>query len=223
MATESFLDVARSLLEDGDAKAAFADDPDGYLAARGFEGLSADDLADATGFVTETLPPKVAAQVGHPDTWGDDPLGRLAQLDPVPAVELEPEDADDEDDDGPTWDAGAGPVDDGGGFTALDDSVPDPGFGVGYTDNDVDDLSAPELHEGDLPLGFDLAIDDAGTLTGHDAVDPGAHALDAHEIAGQELPDHNLGQPDEHHPHVGVHDASHHGHDGGDLLDDLDL
>jgi hypothetical protein len=82
----TFLDTARELLGDEHAKAAFARDPQGFLAERGFGDLDAADLADAVGFVAESLPVGVARQVlpEHPEDGLDGPelLGRLAAADP---------------------------------------------------------------------------------------------------------------------------------------------
>jgi len=204
--TESFLDVARLLLEDGDAKAAFANDPGAFLAARGFDALSADDLADAAGFVTEALPPGVAARLGPPDALGDDPLGRFAALEPVSIDALSGDDV--EDGDVSAADREAGAADEGEGFGLRDVSVADPGFGVGYTNDDVDDLSPPEVDEGELPVGFELPLDEAGLLEPeHELTGPGAHGVGAHELSEDALPTHD--------------EAPHHEHDDADDPDGL--
>jgi hypothetical protein len=77
----SFLDLARDLRTDATAKAAFAEDPDTFLAARGFAALSPEDLTDAVGFVADTLPAPVAAGLAESDATGIEALTPLAELD----------------------------------------------------------------------------------------------------------------------------------------------
>jgi hypothetical protein len=192
----SFLGVARDLMLDADAKAAYEADPDGYLAARGFDGLSPADVTDAVGFVAETLPPGPAAALSDPD-GGDDALtlARLAQLDPTEVADMqpspdtdvdadvtgleegfeddlvdqeEPVDVDDEeDDDGdddplsafvdPATDPSqlAGDGTDTGYEPFREDDV-STGLGVGYGNEDVDDVS-PADHGAEPPdLGLHL-------------------------------------------------------------------
>lgn len=92
--TQSFLDVARELIDSPEAKAAYADDPDGFLVARGLEGLSPDELEAATGFVADALPAPQARQLGlsfssEPNPGGGRPPSSdaLAQLASTSAVE----------------------------------------------------------------------------------------------------------------------------------------
>lgn len=216
MATETFLDVARALLEDPDAKAAFGDDSDGYLAARGLDDLSPDDVADAVGFVAEAMPPGVAARLGAGPA--DDPLGRLAQLEPVSIDEARADLLEDRSDDSTTGEEAGNdePMSDDGAFAPLDATISDPGFGVGYTDEDLDDISAPEVDDGELPVGFDLPLDEAGLIDAEpELIDPGAHALDAHEGHEQQLHGHDLSEHVDHHvdPHVDPEDPADDGHD----------
>ena len=77
----SFLDLARDLRTDATAKAAFAEDPETFLAARGFAALSPEDLTDAVGFVADTLPAPVAAGLAESDATGLEALTPLAELD----------------------------------------------------------------------------------------------------------------------------------------------
>lgn len=91
---QSFLEVARELIDSPEAKAAYADDPDGFLAARGLEGLAPDELEAATGFVADALPAPVARQLGasfssEPVPGGGRPPSSdaLAQLASTTAVE----------------------------------------------------------------------------------------------------------------------------------------
>jgi hypothetical protein len=77
----SFLDMAQDLMQDAEAKAAFDADPDGFLGARGFDGLSPDDLSEAVGFVAETLPADAAVTLSDANGPADG-LARLAELSP---------------------------------------------------------------------------------------------------------------------------------------------
>src|SRR5262245_26208949 len=92
LVTATFLDMARELMHDTAAKAAFDADPEGFLAARGHDGLSPDDLTDAVGFVADTLPPETARALTDPEADGD-ALARLAQVEPVVDEPAEPDDA----------------------------------------------------------------------------------------------------------------------------------
>jgi len=86
---QSFLAVARELIDSPGAKAAFGEDPDGFLAARGLEGFSAAELDDAVGFVADAVPAPAARQLAaaSPDA-ALDPAG-LARLASVTEVEEE--------------------------------------------------------------------------------------------------------------------------------------
>lgn len=89
----SILEVARELIDDADAKAAYADDPDGFLAARGLDTLTAGELEEAVGFVAESMPAPVARQlVAPPDPVGDSlPLARVAAATTMEAAVVEAE------------------------------------------------------------------------------------------------------------------------------------
>jgi len=191
----SFLGVARDLMLDADAKAAFGADPDGYLAARGFDGLSPADVTDAVGFVAETLPPGPAAALTDPD-GGEDALtlARLAQLDPTEVADMQPSpdtdvdaevtgpeegfdadladeevtvdvDQDEDDEDGDALSAFVDPATDptqlagdgtDTGYEPFRGDEVSSGFGVGYDNEDVDDVS-PADHGGEPPdLGLPL-------------------------------------------------------------------
>ena len=146
----TFLGMAQELIEDVDAKTAFTEDPDGFLAARGFGGLSPEDLADAVGFVAETLPSEAAMAITDPVAGGD-ALARLTQLAPT---------------------AGADPEDDGGAAGGAD-------FGVGLSGlaaSDADDGDADEAPDDeDEELGAGFGTDDPSLLPddpGHTAFDP---------------------------------------------------
>lgn len=161
MSAPTFLGMAQDLMLDPDAKAAFEADPDGFLVARGFDGLSPDDLADGVAFVAETLPPGAAQALSGPEGEGD-ALARLAQVDAGEAAPEEPLDAepdrddeDDEDEEGEEIDLGgfadgaADPTqlpDDPthSGFEPFRDDEADSGLGVGYGNEDVDDVSPPD-------------------------------------------------------------------------------
>src|SRR5680860_441458 len=86
---QSFLEVARELIDSPAAKTDYADDPDGFLAARGLDGFAAADLEVAVGFVAEAVPAPVARQLAldAPET-APDPAA-LARLAAVTEVEAE--------------------------------------------------------------------------------------------------------------------------------------
>ena len=86
---QSFLEVARELIDSPAAKTDYAEDPDGFLTARGLEGFTAADLEGAVGFVAEAVPAPLARQLtaASPDA-APDPAA-LAQLAAVTAVEEE--------------------------------------------------------------------------------------------------------------------------------------
>ena len=77
---QSILEIARELIESPEAKAAYGEDPDGFMAARGLDALSADELDDAVGLVAEAMPAPVARQLVTPaDPVADQlPLARVA-------------------------------------------------------------------------------------------------------------------------------------------------
>lgn len=257
MSGGTFLEMAQDLVHDAGAKAAFDADPDGFLAERGFDGLSAADVSDAVGFVADTLPTDAARGLIEPAGDGEG-LARLAQLDPSdvgsepepdfldgdPSGELDlpdesagPDGSDvgAEGEEGPMVanDAGDDDLDpdpvathhvgaEEGGFWRPDEVEQDPGFGVGYTQEDVDDASpaAPEVanlleHPLDLTLDAtyvpDLALDATDPISAafsyadHD--DTAAHHADAIEHdAGHDVHDvHDDGA--DHHDHDGDHDG----------------
>jgi hypothetical protein len=57
------------LRADGSQRAAFTDDPEGFLASHGWTDLHADELREALGFVRESLPIDVAVTI--PDDPAD--------------------------------------------------------------------------------------------------------------------------------------------------------
>ena len=254
----SFLDMAQDLMRDAEAKAEFDADPDAFLAARGFEGLSPAEVGDAVGFVADTLPADAARQLTDPEA-GTEGLARLADLEPGDVLTDEPPDFLEHDpsgeldlpDDGAEPDgldasgqedpmAADAPTHDGAdddldpdpvathhvgaeesGFWRPDENEQDPGFGVGYTAEDVDDVSpaAPEVanlaeHPLDLTLDAthvpDLALDAADPISQafayaeHD--DTAAHHADAVEHDAGDDAAHDDGA-DHHH-----HDLDHDGH-----------
>ena len=254
MSGGTFLEMAQDLVHDAGAKAAFDADPDGFLAERGFDGLTAADVTDAVGFVADTLPADAARQLTETEGDGEG-LARLAQLDPSdvdseqepdfldndPSGELDlPDESAAPDEPGTEEDAAgeeetmAAEADDDdldpdpvathhvgaeeGGFWRQDENEQDPGFGVGYTPEDVDDVSpaAPEIanvldHPLDLTLDAthvpDLALDasdpisEAFAYAEHD--DTAADHADAVEHdAGHEVRDAGA----DHH-HDGDHDG----------------
>jgi hypothetical protein len=54
------------------------------------------------------------------------------------------------------------------GGVNRDDSPPDPGLGVGYSGEDLDDVSPPVFHDGALPVGYEF-----DSLVPHLGVDSG--------------------------------------------------
>jgi hypothetical protein len=238
MSAPSFLGMAQDLLLDADAKAAFEADPDGFLAARGFAGLSPADLADAVGFVADTLPPGPAEALTAPDAGGD-ALARLAQIDPVdlaegaeevdasepmvlletdPSGELDLSEGPEALFDDPIADPGADPTngaetgrDDDSGESDFGRSVEaeaDPGFGVGFSVEDADDVLPTEL--------ADPVVDLDATLVPELAVEPGDvdHALDlVPEDHGGGLHHADV----EHHDDADAHDGHHDDAPGLDL------
>jgi hypothetical protein len=187
--------MAQDLIEDAEAKAAFDADPDAFLAARGFDGLSPADVTDAVGFVADTLPAEAATKLTDADADAEG-LTRLAQLDPgeldpegvepeaPPAFlehdpsgeldlpeeeqpEAEPEAAEEDpmaaptasDDDLEADAAATEAAEENGSFGRVDETEPEPGFGVGWQPGDADDVTAasPEFanvldHPADLEM-----------------------------------------------------------------------
>ena len=78
-----------------------------------------------------------------------------------------------------------GLTDDDESLAPLEAGVPDPGFGVGATFEDLDDVSPPEIHEGELPVGFDLPVGEAGFVEPEQPPEPvdrqGDHVVEHHD------------------------------------------
>lgn len=76
----SILDVARELIDSPEAKADYADDPAGFMAARGLDDLADAEIEEAVGFVAEAMPAPVARQLAAPPGSATDslPLARVA-------------------------------------------------------------------------------------------------------------------------------------------------
>ncbi|MGQ0802933.1 MAG: hypothetical protein ACT4PI_03595 [Actinomycetota bacterium] len=89
----SILDVARELVDSPDAKAAYADDPAGFMAARGLDGLSDAEIEEAVGFVADAMPAPVARQLVSPPGPVTDPLplARVAAATSMEVAVLEAE------------------------------------------------------------------------------------------------------------------------------------
>jgi len=159
----TFLDLAQDLIHDSEAKAAFDADPEAFLAARGFADLSPADLADAVGFVAETLPAEAARELTIDDAAdASDPLARLARLEPsddaadepVPSVLLEGDPSGELDlpDGAEVSFAARAPADstsepdaddDAEMLRRVEEAETEPGFGVGFSAEDADDASPP--------------------------------------------------------------------------------
>lgn len=238
MSSTTFLGMAQELMLDADAKAAFEADPDGFLAARGFEGLSPEDVTDAVGYVAETLPPGPAEALTGPDAPGD-ALTRLAQVEPStvidsaetppepvllletdPSGELDLSETSELDDDEPRPEVpGDGPG--SSDFAPLAEAEADPGFGVGYNPEDADDVLPTDMAGAVVDLDATLVPElapepgDVGHALAFDDLD---HLLDlAHETPDGPGLDH--GDVDH---HGGDGHGSDHGPDHGDGID-LDL
>jgi len=151
----TFLDLAQDLMVDAGAKAAFDADPDGFLAARGFDGLSPADVGDAVGFVADTLPADAARQLTDPDAGGEG-LVRLARLEPIDvATEAEPalpeHDPSGELDLGDDGDAS----DDGDGSAGLDPPGQGDPMAADLGDDDLDPDPVAVHHLADDDGGID--------------------------------------------------------------------
>jgi hypothetical protein len=86
----TLLEVAEDLATDAEAKAAFSRDPDAFLAERGLEDLSAEDLGTALEHVADSLPPELSVQLAPPaaDAPPTEVLARLAEVEPAAPDEL---------------------------------------------------------------------------------------------------------------------------------------
>jgi hypothetical protein len=86
----SILEAARGLVGDPEAKAAFAEDPEGFLTARGLDDFTGPELAEALTHVADALPAAEAAQLPDADTLAslaEAPDGPTALFGEVAAVE----------------------------------------------------------------------------------------------------------------------------------------
>jgi len=86
---QSFLEVARELIDSPAAKTDYAEDPDGFLTARGLEGFTAADLEVAVGFVAEAVPVRVARQLTADAPGAAPDSAALARLAASTEVEAE--------------------------------------------------------------------------------------------------------------------------------------
>jgi len=145
---QSFLEVARELIDSPEAKTEYAEDPDGFLAARDLEGLTAADLEVAVGFVAEAVPVPTARQLAaaSPDAAPD--AAALAQLAAATAVEEEVREAE-------PGSLGLAAVVDPGGELGIPDSADAAIFAPPADDADAagaEPANAPESDiDGDLP------------------------------------------------------------------------
>lgn len=156
----SLLALARALTGDEATRAAYLDDPGGFLAARGLGDLTANDLATALPHLADALPPALAAAViGDAPSWVDaadphDTFAALAALDVDVALAR--------------WAERIAPdPEDPLGDTGLDGL--DPADGLDDRDGDLD------------PADLDATGLDA---TGLDATDPDPADLDAADPDG---------------------------------------
>jgi hypothetical protein len=150
MASPSLLQLTRALATDDETKAAYREDPDTFLAARGHGDLDPQDLATALEHVADALPAPLAAALTTAGEAGDstaDLLAGVAGIDPT-AAEL-------------AWAARTGEASDD-----LLDEQPEHDLGVDPQDLDLDgpdredtdlDADPADLDEGDQPGGHDPA------------------------------------------------------------------
>lgn len=159
----SLLNVLDGLLRDPAQRAAYASDPDGYLAGQGWDDLSGEELAEAMVAARHALPVDVAADL--PDA------GALAQADPYAALDQA---------------AGAGPLD----FDDPDDFDP-AAFDVPDEVDPASDLAAPAFGAGAGAGGGPGASTDAASAEPAGAAGPEApEAPDSESLAaGPELPE----------------------------------
>jgi hypothetical protein len=131
----SFLDVARELLTSAEAKAAYAADPGGFIAARGLDALTPADFEDALEHVADAVPPPVAAALA-PGEGGVPAASPLASLASAPLVyDLEPDAGVGLDPGAP---AGVGPP------TPPDEPEPEPGEPEPEAGEEAPDLPVDE-------------------------------------------------------------------------------
>ena len=163
----SILEDTRGLIDDPAAKAAFAEDPDGFLASRGLDGFSGQELAEALSHVADALPPHQAAQLPDGEglaALGEAPDGPTALFGEIAAVEPAPSEAAD--------------LDFGAGAGAEGEDV-DPFATVGDEDpaGEVDALFEASLEESSLEDDVDTHVDDHldGDLAEHLHGDVGGH------------------------------------------------
>lgn len=90
---QSILEVARELIDSPDAKAAYADDPTGFMAERGLDGLSNAEFEEAVDFVADAMPAPVARQLVAPPGPVTDslPLARVVAATSMEVAVLEAE------------------------------------------------------------------------------------------------------------------------------------
>lgn len=140
----SLLGLARDLTSDGDAKAEFRADPEGFLANRGLDGLDAGDLTTAWTHVADALPAPLAVAFSDAANSGGDVVEQLLGL-----VDIDPIDAE------ATWAAlTEGDIDEVDEITGAEDDLDEPG-GLDPVENDGDlDLDEPG-DDVDEPGGLD--------------------------------------------------------------------
>ncbi|MGH9032818.1 MAG: hypothetical protein ACRDY4_05440 [Acidimicrobiia bacterium] len=189
---QPFLDVARELIDSPEAKADYAENPDGFLAARGLEGLSAADLEVAVGFVADAVPAPLARQLSPSSLPSAPEPAALARLAATTEVEAEVREAE-------PGTLGLGAVIDPGGELDLPDSVDfttlapppdearvDSEAGAEGSNGNQADAVAPELSETDVIDDSDLAPSTLDETPGtDDEVEQDGEAEESEREAGE--------------------------------------
>lgn len=161
----TMLEVIGDLATDPSARAALAEDPDGFLAQRGLEGLDARDLVDAVDHAAEALPPGVAvhltgAHAPDPDLAdGEGGEGVLQVLTHVAEAPVDPDALHDGD---LGFGEGAAEADDHAFGRDLDPGGDQPPAAAADADGTDEEQDEPEDLDAD-ELGFDLEPDDGAT------------------------------------------------------------
>jgi hypothetical protein len=169
--THSILDVARELIDSPEAKAAYADDPAGFMAARGLDDLSDAEIEEAVGFVAEAMPAPVARQlVAPPGPVADSlPLARVAAATSMDVAVIEAEPG--------TVDLAAladpsGRLDLPTDLAAADAGEPAPRDPAPDVEAEIEEAVADPVDESSLSEGTEAGDGDFGTGAGDNAAQP---------------------------------------------------
>ncbi|HEX6312684.1 MAG TPA: hypothetical protein VF152_13800 [Acidimicrobiia bacterium] len=163
---QSFLEVARELIDSPEAKTRFASDPPGFLAARGFDGFSPEELEEAVGFVADAVPAPVARQLAEPAAPGAPEPAALARMASAGVAEEAVRDAEPG-----TIDLAA--VVDPGGELEVEPSV-----ALTSVTTTVEESEQPDEQEPEASQEPRAATDDLAGPTDADAPAPGEPSVD---------------------------------------------